>query len=42
MVIVDLSANETKARAYSQQGHGNQNADPKGRIHMSDFLKTCN
>ena len=29
MVIKDQVSNETAARAYSQQGHGNQQADPK-------------
>jgi hypothetical protein len=29
MVIIDQDTNETAARAYSQQGHGNQQADPK-------------
>jgi hypothetical protein len=29
MVIIDLGGNETAARAYSQQGHGKQQADPK-------------
>ena len=32
----DLSANETKARAYSHHGHGPR-ADQTGRIHISDF-----
>ena len=29
MVINDLVSNETAARAHSQQGHGNNRADPK-------------
>jgi hypothetical protein len=29
MVNKDQVSNETAARAYSQQGHGNQEADPK-------------
>jgi len=33
---VGLSANETKARAYSHHGHGPR-ADQTGRIHISDF-----
>ena len=32
----NLSANETKARAYSHHGHGPR-ADQTGRIHISDF-----
>jgi hypothetical protein len=29
MVIKDQVSNETAARAYSQQGHGKRQADPK-------------
>jgi hypothetical protein len=29
MVIIDQDTNETAARAYSQQGHGKRQADPK-------------
>ena len=32
----DLSANETKVRAYSHQGHGPR-ADQTGRIHISEL-----
>jgi hypothetical protein len=37
----NLSANETKARAYSLHGHGPQ-ADQTGRIHTSDFRYPAN
>ncbi len=29
MVVIDQVTNETAARAYSQQGHGNHKADQK-------------
>lgn len=46
MVIIDLSANETKARAYSQQGHGKQHKpiqrpDTYQRLPEDMQLNTC-
>ena len=46
MVIIDLSANETKARAYSQQGHGKQHKpiqrpDTYQRLPEDVQLNTC-
>ena len=46
MVIVDLSGNETKARAYSQQGHGKilkpiQRPDTYQRLPEDVQLITC-
>ena len=29
MAMIGLVVNETEARAYPQQGHGNEKADPK-------------
>ena len=46
MVKIDLSANETKARAYSQQGHGKQHKpiqrpDTYQRLPEDMQLNTC-
>lgn len=41
MAINGSVGNETKARAYSQQGHGKERCRSKGRIHTGDFQKTC-
>ena len=48
MVIIDQVTNETAARAYSQQGHGNQQADPKAeyisatsRRRAIEYLRTA-
>ena len=41
MAINGPVGNETKARAYSQHGHVNQASRSEGRIHISDFQKTC-
>lgn len=41
MAIIGPVGNETTARAYSQRGHGNKASRSKGRIHISDFQRTC-
>lgn len=41
MAIIGPVGNKTTARAYSQRGHGNKASRSKGRIHISDFQRTC-